>query len=465
LEEAVWKKKFKLPHIFVLLTGIIFVCAIASWVLPAGEFERVPNAAGRMVVVPGTYHAVDPSPVGLFGAVKAIYSGMVDAAGVVFFVFLAYASISVLLSTGAFNGLVAGMLRLFRGKFRAVIIPFFIILLGTASSTIGMFEEALPFIPVFVGISIAMGYDAIVGIAIVSLGVGLGYSGAATNPFTVGIAQDIAGLPPMSGALYRVVCHLAMTAVASVYTVRYALRIQREPAKSLVYGEDFRKLAMDAKSLVKKPFGVREKLVLLDFAALLALVVYGCKNWCWRFEEICAVFIITAVIAAAIMGWGPNVIADKMVSGFGEITMACMMLGIARGIPVVLSQGRIIDTVVYGMAQPLAGLPAWLAGEAMLIFQTLLNFLIPSGSGQASTSMPIMAPLSDLLGVSRQVAVLAFQFGDGISNVLWPTAFAPVVAGLGGVRLATWWRWFVPLFMLILLTQMALVAIGTAIGW
>jgi uncharacterized ion transporter superfamily protein YfcC len=165
------------------------------------------------------------------------------------------------------------------------------------------------------------------------------------------------------------------------------------------------------------------------------------------------------------MGWGPNFVADKMVSGFGEITMACMMLGIARGIPVVLSQGRIIDTVVYGMAQPLAGLPAWLAGEAMLIFQTLLNFLIPSGSGQASTSMPIMAPLSDLLGVSRQMAVLAFQFGDGISNILWPTAFAPVVAGLGGVRLGTWWRWFAPLFMLILLTQMALVAIGTAIGW
>jgi uncharacterized ion transporter superfamily protein YfcC len=465
LEEKAEKKRFKLPHIFVLLVGIIFICAIASWLLPAGEFERAQNAAGRTVVVPGTYHTVEQSPVSLFGAVKAIYLGMVDAGGVVFFVFLAYASISILLSTGAFNGLVAGMLRLFKGKFRAVIIPFFIILLGAASSTIGMFEEALPFIPVFVGISIAMGYDAIVGIAIISLGVGLGFSGAAMNPFTVGIAQDIAELPPMSGAWYRVVCHLAMITVASVYTVRYALKVQHDPTKSLVYGEDFSKLAMDEKSLSDKSFGIREKLVLLDFAALLVFVVYGCKNWGWYFEEICAAFLITAVVAAAIMGWGPNVIADKMVSGLSEITMACMMIGIARGILVVLRQGHIIDTVVYGMAQPLMGLPTWLAGEAMLILQTLLNFLIPSGSGQASTSMPIMVPLSDLLGISRQVAVLAFQFGDGISNILWPTAFAPVVAGLGGVKLGTWWKWFVPLFMLILLTQMVLVAVGIAIGW
>jgi uncharacterized ion transporter superfamily protein YfcC len=465
LEETVGKKGFKLPHIFVLLVGIIFICAIASWVLPAGEFERAPNAAGRTVVVPGSYHTVDPSPVSLFGAVKAIYVGMVDAAGVVFFVFLAYASISILLSTGAFNGLVAGMLRLFRGKLRAIVIPFFIILLGAASSTIGMFEEALPFIQVFVGIAIAMGYDAIVGIAIISLGVGLGFSGAAMNPFTVGIAQDIAELPPMSGAWFRIICHLAMIAVASVYTVRYALKVQQDPTKSLVYGEDFSKFAMDEKSLADKPFGIREKLVLLDFLALLAFVVYGCKNWGWYFEEICAAFLITAIIAAAIMGWGPNVIANKMVAGLGEITMACMMIGLARGILVVLRQGHIIDTVVYGMAVPLVGLPTWLAAEAMLILQTLLNFLIPSGSGQASTSMPIMVPLSDILGVSRQVAVLAFQFGDGISNILWPTAFAPVVAGLGGVKLGTWWKWFVPLFILILITQMVLVAIGVAIGW
>jgi uncharacterized ion transporter superfamily protein YfcC len=459
------RKGFRLPHIFVLLVGIILICAVASWVLPAGEFDRAQNAAGRTVVVQGTYHHVDASPVGLFAAVKAIYGGMVDAASVVFFVFIAYASINILISTGAFNGLVAVLLRVFGGRSRAVVIPIFILIMGIAASTIGIFEEALPFIPIFVGISIAMGYDAIVGLAIIGVGVGLGYSGAAMNPFTVGIAQSIAELSPMSGATYRIVCHVAMIAVASVYTMRYALRIQADPTKSLVYGEDFSKLAMDEKTIAEHPFRAREKLVLTVFALAIVLIVYGCKVHGWYFEEICAVFILMAVISAAIMGWGPSIIAEKMVVGLSEITMACMMIGIARGILVVLRQGHIIDTVVYGMAIPLEGLPKWLAGEAMLVMQTLLNFLIPSGSGQAATSMPIMSPLSDILGISRQVAVLAFQFGDGISNILWPTAFAPVIAGLGGVKLGTWWKWFVPLFIWILLTQMVLIAIAIAIGW
>jgi uncharacterized ion transporter superfamily protein YfcC len=457
--------EFKLPHIFVLLVAIIFICAAASWILPAGEFDRAPNAAGRTVVVPGTYHTVEATPVGFFDAVKAIYTGMVDAADVVFFVFVAYASISILISTGAFNGLVAGLLRVFKGRARAVIIPFFLILMGSAASTIGMFEEALPFIPIFVGIAIAMGYDALVGVGIVSIGVGLGYSGAAMNPFTVGIAQSIAELPPMSGAGFRIICHLAMITVASVYMIKYALKIQADPKKSLVYGEDFSKLAMDEKTVAESPFEMREKLVLATFIALISVIVYGCKFWGWYFQEICGAFLIAAFISAVIMRWSPNMLATKMVAGLSEITMACMMIGISRGILVVLRQGHIIDTVVYGMSIPLTGLPSWIAGESMLVLQTLLNFLIPSGSGQASTSMPIMTPLSDILGVSRQVAVLAFQFGDGISNILWPTAFAPVVAGLGGVKLGTWWKWFTPLFILILLTQMVMIAIGIAIGW
>ncbi|GHS93356.1 C4-dicarboxylate ABC transporter [Synergistales bacterium] len=459
------KKGFKLPHIYVLLVSIILLCAAASWVLPAGEFERVKNAAGRTVVVSGSYHVIESTPVGLFAAIKAVYAGLVDAADVVFFIFVSYASISILIATGAFNGLISALLKKLKGKSRVLIIPLFIVIMGAAASTIGVFEEVLPFIPIFVGISIAMGYDAIVGMAIIGLGVGLGYSGAAMNPFTVGIAQNIAELPPMSGAAYRIFCHAAMIAVSSAYTVRYALKVQADPTKSLVYGEDFSKLAMSEDALSKSPFGVREKLVLSIFGVALIVIVYGCKVWGWYFEEICATFLIMAFLSALVMGWGPNILATKIVTGLNDIAMACMMVGIARGILVVLRQGHIIDTIVYNMSLPLDGLPVWLAGEAMLILQTLLNFLIPSGSGQAATSMPIMTPLSDILGISRQVAVLAFQFGDGISNILWPTAFAPVVAGLAGVKLGTWWKWFVPLFGWILVTQMALVAIGIYIGW
>ena len=459
------KKKFHLPHIYVLLFSIICVCAIATWILPAGEFTRAANQAGKMLVVPGTYKTVTATPVAPFQMFKAIYKGMVDAAGIVFFVFMAYASIGLMISTGAFNGLVAGLIKTFQGRTRTIIIPAFIALLGSISSTIGCFEEMFPFIPIFVGIAMAMGYDAIVGLAIVALGVGLGYSGAAMNPFTVGMAQSVAGLPPLSGVGFRIFCHVVMVIVASAYTIRYALRIQADPTKSFVYGTSFAKLSMTDADLENHPFGLREKSVLLTLLIGIIIIVYGTKEFHWYFEELCAVFLIMGLVSSLIMGWSANTIAEKIAKSFSDIAMACMMIGIARGILVVLTQGHVIDTVVYGLSIPLATMPTWLAGEAMLIVQTLLNFLIPSGSGQAVVSMPIMAPLADLLGISRQIAVLAYQFGDGLSNVMWPTAFAPVICGIAGVKLETWWKWFTPLFILLVLTQMILIAIGIAIGF
>jgi len=459
------KRKINMPHVYVLLVGIILVCAVLTWVLPAGEFERVVNDSGKNVVVSGTFHKVEQNSVGLFGAIKAIYVGTNDAAPVVFFVFISFAAIQLIISSGAFNGLVSMLLKVLKGKARVIIIPFFITIIGSFSSTIGLFEETFPFIPIFVGIAIAMGYDAIVGLAIVGLGAGLGYSGAAMNPFTVGIAQDIAELPTLSGAGFRVICHLVMIVIASIYVMRYALKIQTDPTKSLVYGDDFSRFSVTDNELEEHKFGIRECLVLATLAVGLVVIIYGTKVYSWYFDDLSAVFMIMAFITAIIMGWGPNVVAEKIAHGFSEIAMACMMIGIARGILIVLREGCIIDTVVYGASLPLATLPPWLAAEVMLIIQTCLNFLIPSGSGQAATSMPIMVPLSDLLGISRQVAVLAFQFGDGISNILWPTAFAPVISGIAGVRLDKWWKWFIPCFVLILLTQMVLIAVAVFIGW
>jgi len=463
------KKKFEMPHIYILLSLVIAIAAVLTWVLPAGEFERVEievNGRARTVVVPGTWHQVEQRPVGPFRAVMAIYDGMVNAGDIIFFIFISFAAIGLLLSTGAFNGLVAALLRVFKGKSRAVIIPVFMTLFGILASVIGVSEEALPFVPLFVGISIAMGYDAIVGCAIVSLACAIGYAGAAMNPFTVGIAQGIAQLPPLSGAWYRIICHAVMLVVACVYTIRYALKIQAVPQASIVYGEvDVKEFGADEKTLSETKFGLQQKLVLLVFLATIAVFVWGTVKLDWYFGEIATAFLIMAVVVGVIMRWSPNDIAGKIAVNFGTIAMACMMVGIARGIKVVLESGHVIDTVVYGMSVPLQKLPTWLAGEAMLVIQTLLNFLIPSGSGQAMVSMPIMAPLSDILGISRQVAVLAFQFGDGLTNVMWPTTFAPVIAALAGIKLERWWAWFGKLFLLLVLTQAVLIAIAIAIGY
>ncbi len=350
------KKKFELPHIYVLLSAIIIVCTILTWILPTGEFLRKANEAGIEVAVPGTYHLVDRSPVGFFDMVQSFYKGMVDAGPVIFFVFVSFSSIGLILETGAINGLIANILRNSKDKTQIMIIPIFITLIGIASSTIGVFEEMMPFIPVFAGICVAMGYDAIVGMSIVALGTAIGYSGAIVNPFTVGMAQNIAGLPQLSGAWYRIICHITLIIVASIYTMRYARRIKNEPKLSFVYG-DSNKHELDNEELMSYRFGIREKLVLLILAAGIAVIVYGSYNYGWYFNETNAVFLLMGISSALVMGWSFTKIAENISKSFTDVAMACMMIGIARGILIVLKDGNIIDTIVYGLSIPLSYLP------------------------------------------------------------------------------------------------------------
>jgi uncharacterized ion transporter superfamily protein YfcC len=460
------KKKLQMPHIYVLLTGIILVAALLTWVLPASEYVRAPVVeGGRSVVQPESWHTIDRTPVGFFAAMMNIFNGMVNAGDVIFFIFISFGAISSLIASGAFHGLVAGLMRVLKGKARAAIIPIFLAVFGLAASTIGVFEESLPFIPIFVGIAIGLGYDALVGLAIVAVGVGAGYSGAVINPFTVGVAQGIAELEPLSGAGFRIICHVVMIAVASVYIVRYALRVQADPKKSLCYGEDVGQLAITEKSIAEHPFGPRQIASLAAFFVTLVIFVWGVKVKGWYFGEIATAFLLMSIVIAIIMGWSPNKFAALISTNFKEAAVSCLMVGFARGIKLTMDAGHIVDTIVHSAAVPLSYLPKWLAAEFMLIIQTLLNFLIPSGSGQAATSMPIMAPLADVLGLSRQVAVLAFQFGDGFSNILWPTAFAVIMAGIAGIKVTTWWKFLVPLFLFIMATQAVLIAIAVGIGY
>lgn len=466
-KEAPRKKKWKLsmPHIYLLLFLFACVCAAASYILPAGVFDRIENSNGRMMIVPGTYHVVESTPVSPFQLFSSIYKGMLAAGDIIFFVFVAYASIGLIISSGAFNGLVAKLLKNVKGKYRSLIIPVFLVIIGITSSTIGCFEEMFPFIPIFVGISIAIGYDALVGAGIVALATSIGYSCAFMNPFNVGMAQSIAGVDQMSGTGFRIISHVVMITVASIYMIRYALKVEADPTKSIVYGISFAHLEMDKDDLANAPFGIREKSVILTLCLGIAVIVWGCKTRGWYFEELCVVFLLMGLISGAIMGWKPNAICEKIANSFSEIAMACLVIGVARAILVVLNEGNIIDTVVYGLSIPLSHMPVWIAGEAMLLFQTLLNFLIPSSTGMAVVSMPIMAPLSDLLGISRQVAVLAFQFGDGLTNVLWPTACTPIICAIAGIPLQKWMKWFFPLFLLLFLTEAILIAISIAIGF
>ena len=209
-----------------------------------------------------------------------------------------------------------------------------------------------------------------------------------------------------------------MWLIASAFVMKYAKKVKENPKKSLVYGDDFSELLKSDDGIDSKVFGVRQKLVLLDLIVGIVVIVYGTKKFGWYFMELSAVFIIMGLVAAIIMGTKLNRIGEEIATGFKDAAMAAMMIGIARAILMVLNEGKITDTIVYGMSAPLSHLPAELSAVAMLIVQTILNFFIPSGSGQAAVSMPIMTPLADMLGITRNTACLAFQFGDGLSNIV-----------------------------------------------
>ena len=460
------KKKINLPHVFIILFCIMVICAIATYIIPAGTFDYAENADGRSVAVPGTWHAVDDAtPVGPFRVFELVYEGMVNAADIAFLVFITYCSVTFIIKSGAFEGAVGALLKIFKGDSSLITIPIFIALIGAGSSTVGMFEEWLPFIPVFAAIYTGMGYDALTGLMVIAFGAGMGYSGAIMNPFTVGVAQGIAEVPYMSGTGYRLVCHAVMIIIASIFIIRYAIRVKKDPANSYVYGIEGLVRKEGEEIEVHGEFGIRQKLVLLDLVATIVLVIVGVMKWSWYFSQICAIFLIMAIICAIIMRWNLQKIGDLLVAGFMEATTAAMMIGIARGVKLVLQEGGIIDTVVNGMATPLSHMPLALSAICMLIVQTLLNFFIPSGSGQAAVSMPIMAPLADVLRMNRDIAVLAYQFGDGLSNIIWPTAFAAVVAGLSKVPLEKYWKLAFKLFGILVVAQAVLIAIAVAINF
>jgi uncharacterized ion transporter superfamily protein YfcC len=438
-------RRSRVPHTLVLLSGMIVVALLLTYLLPAGAYERVENEHGRMQVLPGTFQTTpehpDLSPIAVFTAVPR---GLEAAAEIIFFVFIIGGAFAILRETGAIDALLGAALRRLGHR------PLWLLLGGVivfmaGSSTIGMAEEYLPFIPVLVALALALGYDALTGVAIVTIGYSVGYGVATINPFTVLIAQDVAGLQPASGMWYRLVLSAVFVPLGVHHVWRYATRVKRDPSSSLVADIDppASTSAHETTSLTGT-----HKLALVAVLITLAVLVYGLTRLGWYLIEMSALFLALALVLAFVGRLGGDRAARAFGTGAAELTMTALLIGFARAIQVVLDDGGVIDTIVHGLAVPLQSLGPSLAAVGMLVVQTVTNFFIPSGSGQAYVTMPIRAPLADVVGVSRQVAVLAFQFGDGFTNILVPTN--PVIIGMlaiAGIPYDRWLRFVMP-FML-----------------
>ena len=452
-------KSLRFPDSLVLIFALIAGAQLLSYLLPAGRYERV-EVDGRRQVVAGSYQVVEAEPLPPLAFLTAVPRGMAEAADIIFFVFLIGGAIGVMRATGAIDALLGAALARF-GQNPGMLIAGSLILFALGSSTIGMAEEYMPFIPVLVAMCLALKLDAVVALGVVYVGAGIGYGCAALNPFTVVIAQRIAGVPLYSGQLARWSLLAVCLAIGIHHVLRYARRVASHPEQSLVAGIDYsRGFELPA----PMSFTARRWGVLIGFFFALAIVVFGVARQGWFLLELGAVFLGLAIFSAFLGGLSPNRSAREFSAGASELTSAALVIGFARTIEVVLDDAVIKDTVVHGIASTLEGLPTAAAALGMLGVQSLCNFLIPSGSGQAYVTMPIMAPLADLTGVGREAAVLAYQFGDGFTNMIAPTnALLMGMLALGRVPYPRWFRFVMPLLGKIYLIAAA--ALAAAVAW
>ena len=465
IEGKTVRKIFKVPHTYVILFTIVIIMTLATYVLPAGIYERVtdPNT-GRTVVDPTSYHHVERTPVNLFEMVKAVPDGMKAAANIIFFIFIVGGAFAIIQSTGAIDGGISRTVVSLKGK-EALLIPVCMLLFSIGGATYGMAEEVIVFVPIGIALARAMGYDNIVGISMMSTGAAVGFSGGMLNPFTVGVAQGIAELPLFSGLGFRLVGHLVLYIVAVWFVMRYAAKVKKDPTKSLVY--DLMQEDRDETALKEVPeFTLRHKIVLIVVALGFVYMVYGVMKLDWYIDELSTLFLSMAVIGGLIGGLNPSKIASSFVEGAKAIAFGALVVGIARAILIVMTNGQIVDTVISAMANLVSMLPGAITAVGMFLVQLVINFFIPSGSGQAATTMPIMIPLADIVGISRQTAVLAYQFGDGFTNSIIPTSAALMgVLAMGKMPYERWFKFIWPLMVYWTIAGSVLLIISVLINY
>jgi uncharacterized ion transporter superfamily protein YfcC len=436
-----------------------------TYVIPAGQFDRVEDpATGRNLVVADSFKLVEQSPVTPFSMFMSIMEGMVDAADIIFFTFFSYGFMCMLIRVGAFDAGVGALIRALKDKDK-YILPILIWIFGLMGASFGMYEEAYGFIPVVMGIAIALGYDAITGAVVVMGSVALGFASAFVNPYTIAIAQTIAELPLFSGLFFRVIVFITTMSIFTFYVMRYANKIKENPKKSYVFGMDFAALSnLTKEEMINLELTARHKISLILFFLTIVTFVAGAIMYGWYLYELSAIFIIMMFVIGLVNNKSLSEICEIFIDISKNIIFGAFVIGIARSVLIVLQKGNIIDTVCFYLAQSMQNLTSTFAAIVMFFFQTILNFFIPSGSGQAATSMPIMVPLADLLGINRQIACLAFQFGDGFSNIFWPTQ-AAVDCAIAGITLDRWYKFFGPLYGILLIVQVVFMAIAVAINY
>ncbi len=412
-------RKPRIPNTYVLIAMLILMSAAATWFVPGGEYVTAAD---------GTVHfearQAEPQTLQVF---SALYHGFVKQAGIIVFILVIGGAFWLLNETGA----VAGGIRRFIarvGRRDKLVLVGITVLFSLAGAVFGMSEETIPFVGIVVPLAVSLGYDPLMGMLVVYVASNVGFSSAFLNPFTVGIAQGMADLPPFSGLGYRLFCWGLLTALLCVFVVVYARRTRREISQ--------------AEAVQDTPLTRRQGWVLVVLALTVAVLIVGVTCWEWYLPEITGLFLVMGIVCGIIAGFPAGRIADEFLAGARDILSAALIVGFASGIIVILQDGHVVDSILHTMQEGLDGSGPLASLGAMYGIQAVINFLIPSATAKAAITIPIMAPFSDMVGVSRQAMVLAFQFGDGFTNMLTPTS-GVLMAALAMARIpyTRWVRW------------------------
>ncbi|MFH1755513.1 MAG: SLC13 family permease [Candidatus Latescibacterota bacterium] len=485
------RPKFKVPHVFVLLTGVIFVCCLLTYIIPSGLYDRetrMVEGKERTLLVPGTYGHVDKhislrsvllgediegkaTPVGLHGFLTAIPRGMEAAADIIFFIFVIGGIFGILQRTGVITAAIGWLLQRV-GRSGPLLTIVLMMVFAIGGSTLGMGEEFSPLIPIFVMLAHRLGYDRLYGMALVLLAADTGFAASTTNPFTVIVAQGIAEVKLYSGIDFRLIFFACAMTLVIVHLLRYGARVKKDPSASFVADSDLQPDAASGKesdingTSDMAQYQKHHSAIIISCLAIFVFILYGTQRMGWWMADMAGGFFLMGIVAmiAARLPVGDAVKA--FVKGMEEMVVAALVVGFARGIAVVLSDGQIIDTVVHSAASGLQLVPKYVAVLGMLCYESSLNLLIPSGSGQAAVSMPLMAPLSDILGISRQTAVFAFTCGDGFSNMIIPTSgILMAMLSLAKIPYGRWLRFMIPLFLQLILLSSVFLIIAVLINY
>ena len=454
----------------IILLSIIALTAIATRLIPAGKFDTVLKD-GRQTLVAGSFHYVESTPQNLFDVLKAPMQAFQRSgtAEIMAFLLIIGGAFMVVEKTGAITAFIKRLSLVFldHPSLRNLYIPLSMLLCSIGGATFGMSEEVLIFIPIFIPLSLSLGYDSLVGVTVPFIGAAAGFASAFMNPFTLNIAQGIAELQPYSGMKFRIIIWIICTAAAIIFIMRYARKIERNPKASLTYEFDQeKKKELASANSEEVVFTTSHKLVLLAFVATMCILIFGVLKYKWEITPIGALFFGLALVATICGRLKVTDACTAFYDGVRGMAEIVFLLALATSIIIIAQNGNILDTALNFMAGIISKLNSTLASWAAFIMQAIINFFIPSGSSKAFLTMPILAPLSDLIGISRQTMVLSYQFGDGWTNVCIPTSpIVIAVIGMAKIPFQKWFKFILPLVTVWFLLSFAFLAVANYINW